>query len=51
MGSFSVAIFNPFVEFLLQLIDGLKHGLAKRDLIELLQDRAVKTFADAVGLR
>ena len=46
MGSFSVVKFNPCVEFLLQLVDGLEDGFAERDLIKLLQDGFVEAFAD-----
>ena len=51
MGAFGVVMVEPFIEIYLKLLDGLKQGLAERDLIKLLQDRFVETLADAIGLR
>ncbi len=51
MRAFSVVRINPCVEFLLQLIDVFEYDLAERHLVKFLQDRAVKAFAYAVGLR
>ena len=44
MGAFIVVVIDPFIEIILQLLDGLV------DLVELLQDGFVEPFADAVGL-
>ena len=51
MGAFIVVVIDPFVEIILQLLDGLVDLLSECHLVELLQDGFVEPFADAVGLR
>jgi hypothetical protein len=41
---------DPGIEVGLQLLDAAVDPLAEGDLVEFLQHRLVKTFADAVGL-
>ncbi len=51
MCPFSVVEFNPCVAFTLQLIDAVEHRLAKCHVVELMQNGAVKAFANAIRLR
>ncbi len=50
MGAFIVVVIDPLVQIDLQLLDGLIDLFAECDLIKLLQDGLVESFADAVGL-
>ena len=50
VGAFIVVVIDPFVQIVLQLLDGLIDFPAECHLIELLQDGFVEPFADAVGL-
>lgn len=45
-----VVVMKPFIQIGLQRVDAIVKLLAKRDLIELSQDRLVEPFADAVRL-
>ena len=50
MGAHVVVLGQPRLQVGLQLLDARIDLLAKRHPIELVQHRAVKAFADAVGL-
>jgi hypothetical protein len=50
MSSFDAVVMQPFIQIDLQFLNGLVDLFAELDLIELLQYRFVKAFADAVGL-
>ena len=50
MGASIVVVIDPFVQIILQLLDGLVDLLSECHLVELLQDGFVEPFADAVGL-
>jgi hypothetical protein len=51
MGSFIIVVFQPVVQILLQLIKVAIELLAECDLVELVQDRLMEAFADAIDLR
>ena len=51
MGAFIIVVFQPDVQILLQLIEVTVELLSESYLVELLQDRLVEPFADAIGLR
>lgn len=51
VGPFSVVVLDPLVHVSLQLIETGVELLAKGDPIKLLEDSAMKAFADAVSLR
>ena len=46
-----IVLSNPGIEIGLQLLDTGIDTLAEGDLIELVQHRLVKAFADTIGLR
>ena len=50
MRAFIVVVIDPFIQIILQLLDGLVDLLSECYLVELLQDGFVEPFADAVGL-
>ena len=50
MSAIIVVVIDPFVQIVLQLLDGLIYFPAECHLIELLQDGLVEAFADTVGL-
>ena len=44
-------VIDPFVEIFFQHVDAVTDLLAKRHLIEILQDGLLEPLADTVGLR
>ena len=48
---FLVVVGDPLIEIGLQFFDGLVNLLSESNLVKLLQNRLMKAFADAVGLR
>ena len=50
MRSLAIILIDPFIQIGLQFFDSCVNFLSESDLIELLQHRLVKSFADAVGL-
>lgn len=50
MGSFSVVVINPYIQIFLEVVDISIELSPKRDLIKLLQNRLVESFADTIGL-
>ena len=51
MGALFVVLDEPDIEIGLQLVDCQIDLLTERNSVELVQDRAVETLANAVGLR
>ena len=49
--TFSVVALDPLIQIGLQLFDRCIDLFAKRDLVELFQNRLVESLTDAVGLR
>ena len=46
-----VVLGHPGIEVVLNLVEGSVVRLAKRDAVELVENRFVKAFSDPVGLR
>jgi hypothetical protein len=51
MVAFSVVLVQPFIETILQRLDGFVELFAEGYLVELLQSGFVEALANAVGLR
>src|SRR5215813_10153827 len=51
MGTLLIVFGDPGIEIGLQLVDRAVDLLAERNPIELVQDGAMKAFADTIGLR
>ena len=50
MGAFIVVVIDPFVQVVLQRLDGFMDFSAERHLIKLLQDGFMEPLTDTVGL-
>jgi hypothetical protein len=46
-----IVLYQPSIEIGLQLVDRAIDLLAERDAVELVKQRAMEAFTDAVGLR